>query len=83
MVVEAGGVYYRDVISITQIAPNKAILVMPDASVVVPVFSPIQVIGNMEFPEPFQGGGGSVKNNDTAADEKKQPAKPAKKKKKR
>ena len=56
MIVEAGGVFYHDVISITQTAPNKVTLVMSEPStglssersVVVPIFCPIQVMGGID-----------------------------------
>ena len=47
MTVEADGVFYTNVISITQVAPNKAVLVTQDQSVVIPIFCPIQIIGSM------------------------------------
>jgi len=59
MTVEADGVFYNNVISITQTAPNKAILVMSDISaekaagkkagksVSIPIFCPIQVMGDI------------------------------------
>jgi hypothetical protein len=46
MTVEVDGVFYNNVISITQVAPNKATLVMPNKSVTVPIFIPIQIIGS-------------------------------------
>lgn len=58
MTVEAEGIYYHNVVSITQISPNKAVLVMCDGaggekaekegrnSAVIPIFAPIQVIGH-------------------------------------
>ena len=50
MTVEVDGVFYTDVLSITQVAPNKAALLMPDQSVIVPIFCPIQIIGGMGSP---------------------------------
>lgn len=47
MTVEADGVFYRDVISITQVAANKAVLAMPGKTVEVPIFSPIRIIGGI------------------------------------
>ena len=46
MIVQVDGVFYGDVISITQTALNKAALVMPDRCVIVPIYSPIQIIGD-------------------------------------
>ena len=51
MVVEASGIFYRDVISITQSAPNEAILVMPNETVTVSLFCPIRVIGSIGSPQ--------------------------------
>ena len=83
MVVQAGGVYYRGVISIIQIAPNKAVLVMPDAQVTVPIFCPIQAIGSVGFPESRPDEAGAADTGNAEADAKKQPARPAQKKQKR
>jgi len=81
MVVEADGVFYHDVISITQSAPNEAILVMPDRSVTVSVYSPIRVIGSIGSPlVPPEADSTAITNDDTInvkekRDDSKMPAK--------
>jgi len=72
MIVEVGGVFYKNVISITEVAPNKATLVMSVAdtgvsadaqsntsrnkSLTVPIYCPIQIIGTADETETLHSG---------------------------
>ena len=63
MIVEVDGVFYNNVISITEVANNKATLVMSSASsdasrdaaanksITVPIFRPIQICGGADGSE--------------------------------